>query len=261
MFSSSIRPSAISRSAITVGLSVSSSTSGSAPLAIWRARWAAMTMRLNRFGSTSIQSSTVTRAISTPEIQSRDASKPLSIAHHRCEAKASRASRGRQQFLEQPAVAVRLSLPSNRPGADDRRELLARRIEVVVDDDPVERQTLRDLGPGLRQSPPDDLRAIGAARSQPHLERLQRRRQDEDSARARGTSPNLRGTLDVDFQQYVLAFAPARLDLGPVRAVAMTEHLGMLQVAPARHALAERVRRNEVVVLTVDFAAADGPGR
>jgi hypothetical protein len=56
-------PPAISRSAITVGLSLLGSTSGVAPRAIWRARLVAASVSSKRFGKFLMQSSTVMRAM------------------------------------------------------------------------------------------------------------------------------------------------------------------------------------------------------
>src|SRR5688572_4647195 len=56
-------PAAISRSAMTVGLSLLASTSGVAPSAIWRARLVAARVSSKRFGKVLMQSSTVMRAM------------------------------------------------------------------------------------------------------------------------------------------------------------------------------------------------------
>ena len=57
------RPAAISRRAITVGLSRPASTYGAEPIANWRARAVAINVRSKRLGMYFLQSSTVVRAI------------------------------------------------------------------------------------------------------------------------------------------------------------------------------------------------------
>src|SRR5688500_9312767 len=56
-------PAAISRSAMTVGLSLLASTCGVAPRAIWRARLVAASVSSKRLGRNLMQSSTVMRAM------------------------------------------------------------------------------------------------------------------------------------------------------------------------------------------------------
>src|SRR6185295_3902591 len=79
-------PEAISRSAITVGLSLLGSTCGVAPSAIWRARLVAASVSSKRFGRNLMQSSTVMRAMeispSFEFVEHRNETNSLLCARH-----------------------------------------------------------------------------------------------------------------------------------------------------------------------------------
>src|SRR6056297_212775 len=260
MFSSSMTPSAISRSAITVGLSVSSSTRGSLPLAIWRARWAAITIRLNRFGSESIQSSTVTRAMKNScECVSKSEPDSLRNSGSKRYQYRSAAVHGFEQQVGQPLGLRPLLAPAaQRPGPEDAGQVVAGPVEVVVDDDEVELHARRHLVAGLAEPALDDVGCVGAAAGEARFQHLQRRRQDEHLAGLGVRFADLGCALDVDFQQHVLAGGPQRFDPLAIGAVVVPEYLGMFQEAAFADPAPEGVGIDEMVGLAIDLA---GPGR
>ncbi len=68
---------------------------------------------------------------------------------------------------------------------DDGVQILDRLIEAVVDDHEIELGPVADIAPGILKPALDHRLGIGAARLEALLERLPRRRQDENRARVR----------------------------------------------------------------------------
>src|SRR5688572_23245318 len=148
-------PSAISRSATTVGLSFSQGTVGSAPLARRRARAAASNTSWKMFSTFGRQSSTVIRAMNLSGNQSCGGCKVYwknawfcRDLHPACRCYPSNGGpdgRSGQQFRQQ-RLEIRASGAETRGAAQDFEQLPDGGFEVVVDDHAVELGEMRHIG-------------------------------------------------------------------------------------------------------------------
>ena len=172
-------PAAISRSATTVGLSFSSATVGSAPLARRRARCAASSTSWNRLSTLCRQSSTVTRAMGSLQVNRSRAACAGSITISETGARRP-ALRARRRFAAQAGVSSscssgpscgRLPLRSSLVPVDDAHEVRDRLLEVVVDDHVVEFVVVGHVAGRVPQPARDHLGRVGRAPCEPLLER------------------------------------------------------------------------------------------
>jgi len=88
---------------------------------------------------------------------------------------------------------------------DDGLQILDRLLEAIIDDDVVEFSPVTQILGGVPQAALNDFIGIGAAPFEPKLQRLARRRQDENAAGFGKSRAYLAGALPVYFQQQLLA--------------------------------------------------------
>src|SRR5690606_39248488 len=159
-----------------------------------------------------------------------------------------------QQVPDQPRMALRLDLPAQPAGGEDRAHLVDGGVEVFVDDDVVELVVVGHLLARRGQAPGHDFLAVLPALAHALVQRLARWRQDEHAHRPRHQRTHLARALPVDLQQHVAALGQARLDRLLRRALPVAVHQRMLEeVAGLDHAR-ELLARDEVVVLGVALA-------
>src|SRR5690606_12345230 len=173
----SMYPSAISRSATTVGLSFSHSTIGWAPFASWRARFAATSTSWNMFGTCRVQSSTVIRAIShllegrNSVLQARGAGLRDFPSRRRGPSGAGRAAGVLEHLRDAFRDARRIRAMARAAARDDLGELVGGALQLVIDHDVAEFVPVHHVGDGVPEPPRDDLRRVAAAVLEPRLER------------------------------------------------------------------------------------------
>ena len=109
-----------------------------------------------------------------------------------------------QQFVQQPGVADTLARRLQARGADDCRQVVDSGCKVLIDNNIVEFRPVLHFGERTGQPLRNDRGAVLPALFQSLLQRMQRRRQDEDVHGIRDQLPHLRGTLPVDLEQNIL---------------------------------------------------------
>src|ERR1700680_721791 len=100
---------------------------------------------------------------------------------------------------------------SGKLARDDRRELLERVFQAVVDNHVGELGLRGELPLGYLQTALDLLRVVGSAPDQASAQRVQRGRRDEDLDRIGHRLAHLAGTLDLDLQNHGSASRRASL--------------------------------------------------
>src|SRR5215467_10010469 len=148
-------PAATSRSAITVGLSRSASSSGCEPALIWRARLVAARVSSKRLGILANASSMVMRAI-FPSCRPSD------------------------QFFQQRFVAYALLGGPQPRGAHDCAQIVEGGSKLLINNNIIELVAVSYLLAGSGQTACDGALVILAPTHQPLFERSERRRQYED---------------------------------------------------------------------------------
>src|SRR3569832_366746 len=229
----STMPSAISRKAITVGLSFSQARAGwTVPLANWRARRVAISTNRKRLSTLSRQSSTVTRAIKPPD---QSDVKMIAKREYTC----SRAPFGMARLFAQQGPE--------------------RALELVVDDEIIVLVVVRHLRRGLLHAARDHLLAVLTAAAQALLQGLARGRQHEDAGGLGEGGAHLARALPIDLEHHVGATVELVLQTvlgGPIK---IAEHLGVLEKGPRRHHGLERLDRHKVIIDPVALARSHRP--
>src|SRR5689334_14342233 len=231
-----ILPAAISRSAITVVLSRSLSTSGCDPALIWRARLVAASVSSKRLGILTRQSSIVIRAMALPCVPGSEVAGTLN------------------KLCNQSTVADALLRRTQARSPHDGAQVVDRGGKVLINNNIIELGAMTDLVARGFEAPGYRRLVILAAPVQPLLEQRERRRQDEDVDRRRDQAAHLGRALPVDFQQDVLTrcdllVEPARRGRVPVAVDVrvLEKFAGVAQ----RH---EALGRHEVVIDAVLLA-------
>src|SRR5690606_33654561 len=148
-----------------------------------------------------------------------------------------------------------LAQATNAFGLEDHLHLGEALLDVVVDDDVVVGVPVADFGAGAVHAVADDFLAVGAARAQALLERLDTRRQQEYAHDvALRALIELLGPLPVDVEQEVVAALELLADLRLRGAVAMAEDLGPLEERVFLDHPVESRAVGEMVVVPVDLA-------
>ena len=119
---------------------------------------------------------------------------------------------------------------------------------------------MRHLRDGVGHAPGNGGGIVLTPGAQPFLQRLPRRRQDEDRTASRHQFSNLPGALPVDLEDHVLATRQGGFDRAPRRAVLVVEHPGMLQEFAVIHHPPEHLAVDEKVVPAMLFARPLGAG-
>src|SRR5439155_10288019 len=226
-------PAAISRKAITVGLSRSGSSSGCEPALIWRARLVAASVSSKRFGMWASASSIVMRAMALHSGQLSN-QRPMSGT-------LLRATQPRRPHDSGQVVDGRSKLLINNNIIELAAvaHFLARRVEPALD------------GLGIVLAPPQEALP----------EQGDRRRQDEDVDRLRNEFSHLRCPLPVDLEQDVLAGFHLVFKPAPAGRVPVAVHVRVLQKLSGVFQSAEGLRRHEMIVDAIGFPRARWPCR
>src|SRR5512134_3726538 len=109
------------------------------------------------------------------------------------------------QSFEQVAVAGYLPREAQPLGADDAGEVLKRYVQLIVNNNILIGPDVAHFLAGGGEAPRDRLGLVLAPPPQARLQRLRRRRQDEDPDALRQQLAHLGRTLGVDLQQDVAA--------------------------------------------------------
>src|SRR5882757_2475860 len=140
---------------------------------------------------------------------------------------------------------------------DDGLQIFDRLLEAIIDDHVVEFSPVTQVLGGVAQAALNDLGGIGAAPLEPELQRLARRRQDENAAGLRQSGAHLAGALPIDFQQQLLAIRQRLLHGSQPGTVAIVEDPGVLEKLMVRDHFLKALGADEVVIAPGDFV---GPG-
>src|SRR5215831_2855506 len=193
-------PAAISRRAMTVGLSRSASSSGCDPALICRARLVAARVSSKRFGIRESASSMVMRAMILPSGKLR----------------------------EQPFVAYALGGAAQPGRAHDRAQIVHGGSKVLINNNIIELPAVAHLLARGVQPARDRGFVVLPAPAQPLLEGSERRRQDEDVHRIGDQLAYLGGALPIDLEQHVLAALDLHLEPRGAGGVPVPVHVRVL---------------------------------
>jgi hypothetical protein len=145
--------------------------------------------------------------------------------------------------------------------ADDRLELVARFVEIVVDDEEVEVVLGAQLLLGDLEAFVDRLGGVGAAAAESLAEDGRVGRGDEDLDRVEFGGANLGGSLNLDLEDYRAAVIETALELRVQRAVVVAAVARELEEVVSVTPLFELLLGEEVVIAAVLLSLARLPRR
>ena len=159
-----------------------------------------------------------------------------------------------EQLIDEFVVALVLKCTPEPLGNHNRGEFLGRAIKVLVDNNIIEFEQMRDFIACVMQALRDDAAGVGGAVVEPRQQRLVGRRQNEDADGGRVHAAHLCRALPVDLQQDVVALGHARAHPQLRGAVVIAVYQRAFdKLAVGTHAF-KLCNADKVVLTAIDFA-------